>query len=207
MLMDEPLSSLDREHKQQILGLIQQVRDALHIPMLYVSHDLTELLQLTDRLLVIDGGRTVGHGPLREVIQHAGAWKAMHDLGPANLLKVTVTDHDGEAGLTKLALDVAQDRFLVGPLNRLPKDDSVHVSIPPEDIALALARVPDVSIQNQLPGRIVEITRHADRSIAAVDIGESLLVEVSHRTVKAMELAPGREIWCLIKSNAITYVG
>ena len=62
LLCDEPLSSLDRGLKQDILPFLAQLHGELGIPMLYVSHDLGEILRLTERVLVLDAGAVVVHG-------------------------------------------------------------------------------------------------------------------------------------------------
>jgi len=71
LLLDEPLNAVDRPHRAEILAELRTVRDELAIPMLYVSHDLGEVLRLTDELLVLDGGRLVGAGQFRTLVQDA----------------------------------------------------------------------------------------------------------------------------------------
>ena len=44
--MDEPLASLDRARRDEILPLVERVRDALRLPILYVSHDAAEVARL-----------------------------------------------------------------------------------------------------------------------------------------------------------------
>lgn len=53
-LMDEPLSSLDRMRKEDLLRLILEVRDQFRLPILYVSHDMDEVERLTDRVITLD---------------------------------------------------------------------------------------------------------------------------------------------------------
>lgn len=53
LLLDEPLSALDREHKDEILPFFEHIRDTLAIPMLYVSHDKSEIERLTDEVLYL----------------------------------------------------------------------------------------------------------------------------------------------------------
>lgn len=50
LLMDEPLSALDSELKQEILPFFKYIRDVVTIPMLYVSHDLGEIRSLTQTI-------------------------------------------------------------------------------------------------------------------------------------------------------------
>ena len=65
LLLDEPLSAVDRPHRAEIINGLIAVRDELQIPMLYVSHDLGEVLRLTEHLLVFEEGRLIGSGNVR----------------------------------------------------------------------------------------------------------------------------------------------
>ena len=57
LLLDEPLASLDDRLKQQILPFLKRVKDETAIPMLYVSHNRSEVDYLADRTLAMEGGR------------------------------------------------------------------------------------------------------------------------------------------------------
>lgn len=50
LLLDEPLSALDTAHKAEIIPFFQRVKQEIKIPMLYVSHDHSEIEQLTDEI-------------------------------------------------------------------------------------------------------------------------------------------------------------
>lgn len=58
LLMDEPLSSLDQERKEDILGYISGVSKHFTVPIIYVTHSLEELSSLADLVLEIRGGKT-----------------------------------------------------------------------------------------------------------------------------------------------------
>ncbi|MCB2073774.1 MAG: ATP-binding cassette domain-containing protein [Novosphingobium sp.] len=53
LLMDEPLSSLDRNRREEIMGVIERIRDELRLPILYVSHDRAEVERLADQIIPI----------------------------------------------------------------------------------------------------------------------------------------------------------
>ena len=54
LLMDEPLTSLDRARCEEILRLIERLRDELDVPVLYVSHDRTEVERLTSAIVAME---------------------------------------------------------------------------------------------------------------------------------------------------------
>ena len=53
LLMDEPLSSLDRARREEIMAVIERVRDDLKLPILYVSHDRDEVERLASTIVPI----------------------------------------------------------------------------------------------------------------------------------------------------------
>ena len=57
LLMDEPLAAVDRARRERILPYLLRIRRELHVPLIYVTHELQELEQLADRLLIIADGR------------------------------------------------------------------------------------------------------------------------------------------------------
>jgi molybdate transport system ATP-binding protein len=59
LLMDEPLSSLDSQRKSEILPYLERIRDINLLPIIYVTHDQTEAVRLSDCLIALDGGRVV----------------------------------------------------------------------------------------------------------------------------------------------------
>jgi len=64
LLLDEPLASLDRARKLEILPYLARLRDEGHVPMVYVSHQAGEILRLASQVVRIDDGRVVASGGL-----------------------------------------------------------------------------------------------------------------------------------------------
>lgn len=53
LLMDEPLSSLDRARREEVMATIERLRDALRLPILYVTHDAAEAERLATRIVAM----------------------------------------------------------------------------------------------------------------------------------------------------------
>jgi molybdate transport system ATP-binding protein len=62
LLLDEPLGSLDDERKIEILPYLVRLRDEANIPMVYVSHDASEMRQLATSVVMLSRGRVIGYG-------------------------------------------------------------------------------------------------------------------------------------------------
>ncbi len=213
LLLDEPLSSLDLRLRQQIIPYFRRVRDVLAVPMLYVSHDLTEILQLTDQILVIQLGRVVGQGRYTDLVHDDGVFAVVHDRGMKNVLAARVVSHSPGEGISILALGPAPGskpgppQQIVAPLSPAAPGAGVTVSVLPWDIALATAPVSGVSIQNQVRGTVTRCTAHERSMLVEIDIGVPVIAEVSRRSAASLNVQAGRPIVCLIKSHAIQYLG
>ena len=64
LLLDEPLASLDRARKQEILPYLAKLRDEAKVPMIYVSHQAGEIVRVASQVVRIEDGRVLAAGGL-----------------------------------------------------------------------------------------------------------------------------------------------
>lgn len=79
LLMDEPVSGLDRSLKRQILPFLADIHRAFNIPAILISHDLTDILQFTDHILLLREGKVVAIDTLAQLQNCPAAQAALHD--------------------------------------------------------------------------------------------------------------------------------
>jgi molybdate transport system ATP-binding protein len=68
LLLDEPLTGLDRELRETILEQLKNLPNEFSLPMLYVTHDRAEAIELCDEVLLLERGKIVGRGKPAEVL-------------------------------------------------------------------------------------------------------------------------------------------
>lgn len=193
LLLDEPLASLDASRKGEILYYIERLRDDLGLPIIYVSHAIDEIVRLSERVLVLDNGKVVAAGPVREAIgsDHGGA-----------VIDATVADQDLAWGLARLAFSGGE--LYSADVDALP-GERVRVRIASRDVALALSPPLDSSFLNVL--RCV-VTSVAGDEGARVDVhldagGTPLVARVTRKSASALTLSPGKPVFALIKAVAV----
>ncbi|MDZ7617112.1 MAG: molybdenum ABC transporter ATP-binding protein [Patescibacteria group bacterium] len=108
LLLDEPLAGLDHGRKEQILPFLRRVQVELHVPMLLVSHDLGDILHLTESMVVVDQGRLVAAGSATELVRQPEALALMHGAGLLNVLRLQVAEHKAEQGIPCWSHDPAR---------------------------------------------------------------------------------------------------
>ena len=204
LLLDEPLASLDRGLKRQILPYLRRIRDRWQMPLLMVSHDLEEVLSLSDELLLLANGQVAGQGDLMHLARDPARLELLHDAGLVCLMP-GVVDHHAD-GLAWVRLTGPGHAHLACANCTAPVGSPVEVLLHPDDLILARPPIGEaLSLTNRLPARILQITRSPSRCLVAVDLGADrpVLAEVAERTITALGLTIGEEILVLAKAQAV----
>ena len=200
LLMDEPLASLDAARRAEILPYLARLRDALSLPILYVTHALDELARLANTVVLLDAGRVVDTGPIAEIAARADLPLAARDDAAAVLL-ARVAGHDAARGLTRL--ESGSIAVLV-PLLDQPPGSFVRARVPAREVALARDLTGVVSFQNLIPGRVRRVVTAPRAALVEIDAGgASLLSRVTPDAAARLGLAPGVDIVALFKSVGI----
>jgi molybdate transport system ATP-binding protein len=200
LLMDEPLAALDRAAKDELLSYFETVAARLSIPVLYVSHDISEVARLAERMVLLSRGRTVAQGATQDLL-------ARLDLGPATgrfeagvLLTAIVAGQDTAHRLTILDLGGQE---LVVPEAEAETGDLVRLRVRARDVALATRYPEGLSIRNVLAGTLIEIVEEPDTAFAEtlIEIGDAKLrARLTRKSVAELGLAVGMDVFALIKS-------
>jgi len=208
LLLDEPFSAVDTHLRSQILPYLLMIQKQFAIPLLVVSHELTDILKLTDTLCVLDRGKCLGHGSYDQLIQSSTASPVLVSSSDSimNALTLTVVDVDTQKGLATLATQVPENvvRIVCQKCKRAYRSaDRVKIFLKSNDIALSLEKITGTTMQNQIPGTIRTIFQRGGSTFCVVDAGVQLIAEITHDSKERMNLAPGKKVWCLFKSIAI----
>ncbi len=106
LLMDEPLSALDKKLREQMQIELRRLHDKLGMTTVYVTHDQREALTMSDRIAVINHGRVMQLGTPNEIYERPANRFVADFIGESTFLPVTV--QDGVAHFGGRALKVAK---------------------------------------------------------------------------------------------------
>jgi molybdate transport system ATP-binding protein len=206
LLMDEPLSALDRMTKDEILPYFEMLHERLEIPILYVSHDMAEIERLADTLVLLQRGRALASGPLR-ALQTDPRLSLWSSTGAAVVLDGIVRRIDEQFALTEL--DVAGGT-LIATGRHGKSGDSRRLRIAASDVSLARSRPADSTILNCLAARIVSIEASDANPQATVMLalgsdggGARIIARITRKSMAAMALAAGDVLFAQIKGVAL----
>jgi iron(III) transport system ATP-binding protein len=100
LLLDEPLSNLDATLRDRMRTEIRGLQRRLGITTLYVTHDQTEALSMSNRIGVMSGGRIVQEGTPREIYQRPSSPFVARFVGTSNFIEATVVTPGTPAALS-----------------------------------------------------------------------------------------------------------
>jgi molybdate transport system ATP-binding protein len=204
LLMDEPLASLDAARKNEIFPFIEKLRDNFGIPIVYVTHDLGEIVRLADRVVLMSNGAAVFVGSVEELVSRIDMAEVMDHPEAEAVIAGHVADHDDEFGLTRLTLPGAE---LQVRRMALPPGAGVRVRIRARDVAIALNAPAGISVLNVLPVRIAEIVDRREQCLLRLTVSESpaasIWAGITARSRHDLGLETGNNVYALIKAVAV----
>lgn len=200
LLADEPLAALDAPRKSEILPYFETLRDALDIPILYVSHSASEVARLATTVIALEEGRVIAQGSASDVLGDARIMPAgLREIGA--VLDVMVACHHPD-GLTELN---AKGAPLFVPKLPQPVGAPLRVRIPAQDVMLSLTKPDGLSALNMISGTVDHIREGSGPGaiISLTTASGTILSRITKRSVIALGLTVGTPCHAIIKSVAI----
>jgi len=202
LLMDEPLASLDVLRQSEVLRYIEQLRDDLHIPIVYVSHAVGEITRLADTVVLLADGKALAYGPVDEVMgridlrPHTGRYES------GSVIESVVAGHDLRYGLTTLRFDGGE---LIVPNVEALVGERVRVRIRARDVSLAIERPAGLSVLNVLSATLVAISGEEGPIVELqLQTGEAaLLARITRKSLHELALREGQQVYALIKAVSL----
>jgi molybdate transport system ATP-binding protein len=208
LLMDEPLAALDTARKAEILPWLEQLHEALDIPVVYVTHSLDEVARLADHVVLLEQGRVRADGPLADMLTRSDLPLALGDTA----VSVLHGHCSGFSPADQLAVYDIDGGQLLLPHSRQgvpPPGARARLHIQARDVSLSRVMPEQTSVLNVLPAVVDSLTENAAAQVVvrlrlgADGQGATLLSRISSLSARRLALAPGQPIYAQIKGVAM----
>jgi len=201
MLLDEPLASLDKKRKQEILPFLSRLHRELSIPMLYVSHSMEEVSLLCDHIIVMEQGRIQFDGRLHEALVSPESPLAKTD-DAAAVLDGIVAKQEKEFQLS--TIQTANGNNIIVP-GSTAIGQPVRVRIQASNISLCKTAITDSSILNIIKGTISAIVDESSSHVLLQinSRNDLLLARITQKSYQQLGLGIGQTIYMQIKAVSI----
>ncbi len=184
LLLDEPMSALDRKLREEMQIELKLLQRQLGTTFVFVTHDQQEALSMSDRIVVMQGGAIQQVGSTEEVYTHPANAFVAGFIGKQNFIDATVQP-DGSL--------VAADGIVAGPAQRAERTgDRVRAAVRAESVTVSASRPAGTAI----PATLAGISFLGD-VIQYVVVTASGLELLSRRPPSQAEpLSTGDAVWC-----------
>jgi molybdate transport system ATP-binding protein len=197
LLLDEPLSALDAVTRSEVASELELRLRELDLPTILVSHDFTDVLGLADRVAVLQAGRIVQSGPVRELAE-----------APATEFVASLAGVNYFAGTARRAGELTEVRGegWADPLRSVDGfEGPVGVVVYPWEVSLS-SSPPDSSALNAVRGAVRRISMVGNRARVTLDSTPPIVAEVTEESVRRMRLGAGAPVVASWKATATRLV-
>src|SRR5215475_691544 len=170
LLLDEPLSNLDAKLRAEMRLEIKSLVKTLRVTTLYVTHDQTEALTMSDRVAVMKEGVFIEEASPKEIYLRPHSAFTSTFLGETNLLAGKAVELSSRDGMWRV--ETLQGSLLCPAGSPTQADKRVWVACRPEGVIL---RVDDPGGDNVLTGRIAAAIFAGDQMTYSIDLGDQVL--------------------------------
>jgi iron(III) transport system ATP-binding protein len=196
LLLDEPLSNLDAKLRERARSWLKRIQGQLGITTVYVTHDQTEALALSDRIAVMREGRISQIGTPHDIYASPAEPFVADFIGTSNFLRGQMVDA-GEGDTILVNLDATDQRLEIKSDKTFTPGTAVLVSIRPEKVQVVdRSRGAELPAENCLQAEVV------DRIYQGAFYRYRL--KVDHITVRVETVAelPADTVWISLPSDA-----
>lgn len=168
LLMDEPLGALDLKLREAMQLELRRIQQELQITTVFVTHDQTEAMNMSDRIAVMRNGEVDQVGTAREIYNFPQSAFVADFVGRINLLDATLLSKSGDIAELNI-LDGLKIRSKIATASEVTSE-KLCVGIRPEKLVIGTPDQKD-QFDNQIPGKILRSTFSGNLLDIFVDVG------------------------------------
>lgn len=200
LILDEPLSALDYASKQELLPYLQTICKEFSIPVIYVSHDLKEVLQLGDSIVLMENGKVVDKGDLVDLCVTQPLLTEQE--GASFILKGEVLKVNEEEKISTVNCQ-GFELYLSGML--LTENQQTRILVHAKDVSLTLDKAENSSILNILPVEVSKIHQEKKgKHVIECLLGQTKILSViSIRSLHKLNIKQGLKLFAQFKATAM----
>jgi spermidine/putrescine transport system ATP-binding protein len=194
LLLDEPLSALDAKLRSNLLIDLDNIHEKIHTTFIYITHDQTEALSVSDRIAVMNNGEILQIGEPFEIYESPATEFVASFIGETNIFRSTVKEcskiETDDEYLVKLDLDNFTEPVFVTDYEATRIGQGVSYTIRPEKIHISLQKPIARLNLNIFKGIVADSVYTGFSSKLYVKLDNGKLIKVYMQHIKFLDEAP-----------------
>ncbi|MCL7453561.1 MAG: ABC transporter ATP-binding protein [Anaerolineae bacterium] len=202
LLLDEPLSNLDAQLREEMRFEIRELQKKLGITSVYVTHDQAEALVLSDRIAILHEGRLVQVGTPEEIYNQPGNRFVAGFIGLTSFVEGRVASVDDAGAYATVRTE--DNLEIQAAASGLQPGQKVTLAIRPEHIEIGEQEpVPSVAGTNLFQGQVLRGAYLGDIIDYRIGVGNWVL---RANTPTDRMLQPGQQVWLSFAPDRVTWI-
>ncbi len=199
VLLDEPLSNLDKGVAEKLKSFIKEIRREVGFTAIHVTHDPIEAAELGDRVAVMLNGRILQVGEPIEVMRNPKSLEIASLYGGLILLKGKIVEVNNEL----VKVDINGKRITALSKAGCKKGGKALISLKPEDIGIFTEEPKMTSLRNVLEC-VIEDIKEKGSLVHLTLTSEGMRLEslITRGSFEHLELRKGKRVFAVFKASA-----
>jgi molybdopterin-binding protein len=194
LLLDEPLSALDPEAREQMQMELKRVHREVSVAILHVTHDFQEAVALGQQVAVLNEGSVVQVGTAEDFLRRPSTeFVARFGLSRNIFSGRVVEHHDGQT-----VVEVEGTRVVVAG----EFEGDVRLSLRPEDILLSEERIRSTA-RNSLQGVVTDVRDRGSVAYVTVRVPPEFTCLITRQSLEELGAPEGTPVWVTFKASAV----
>jgi len=193
LLLDEPLSALDANLREEMRVELKTIQRRIGVTTVFVTHDQSEALALSDKIVVMSAGHVEQMGSPQQVYRRPASEFVARFLGNSNILPATVVSKTAKA--IKVSVDGLGDVTVEG--EEAAVGDKVHVVMRAENLHLQPAGTRTARSGNRFQGTVTAVDYQGQLARYFIEVGGHSLEAVN--TIDGSPLAEGTKVTAALR--------
>ncbi|MHB1546241.1 MAG: ABC transporter ATP-binding protein [bacterium] len=213
ILMDEPFSNLDIISKIKVRRLIKDINRELKISILLVTHDIEDVVNLSDKMFILDGGKIQDSGHPKEVLKKPSSIDTAFLLGTENIFDGVIYEIDPNNNLIKIKIKVRNKNADAGAIveadfqGNFEIGEQVFLAVRPEEIIILREdrQASKPVRENRFSGKIISSIFTSRMMEISIKSEENLefKVLIPFHAYEVMNLFEGKTVNVSLKKSSI----
>jgi ABC-type Fe3+/spermidine/putrescine transport system ATPase subunit len=208
LLMDEPFSNLDIISKTKVRNLIKNIQSELKMTMLLVTHDIEDIMNLSNTMFVLNNGKIQDKGTPKDILKKPSTMDSAYLLGTENIFEGKIVSFNIEKNNMLINLKNKNNLFIECDFQEgFEENEPVYFVIRPEDIIILREDKPESKAvrENHFSGIISSAVFASRMMELLINSKEGIVFKVllPYHAYEVMNLQIGKQISVSLKKSAI----
>jgi len=204
LLLDEPLSALDANLRTTLITYLKSVNKNLSIPIVCISHSLSDVISFSDSIYVLREGEHIGHINSMQTQAYPQLFSSNDFKGFENILTGIVLAQNEDSSINI----ESNNKIFIATGSGFKVNQAVTLVISASDILIATENQINISARNSIEARISRIQKTSSSVLVHCELGnegvqDKLVVQITFDALEKLNLKEGRKIFLIIKASSI----